>query len=66
MAMTMSLFSLTQLKTLRCACRFHSTPCIALPNLTCFWFHSTSMYLEVPVAHVDAPLIHSVKITFFK
>jgi hypothetical protein len=76
--MAMSLSTLTQLKTFRLGFHsrdsFRSPPVreirflfshIALPNLTLFWFHGTSVYLEVFVAHFDTPLLHSVKITLF-
>ena len=78
--MAMSLSSLTQLKTLGLGFHsrdpFRSPPVreirnpilfsrIALPNLTHFWFHGTSIYLEVFVAYFDTPLLHSIKITFF-
>jgi len=39
---------------------------IAIPNLVHFWWlHGTSVHLDVLVTHVDAPLLHSVKIMFF-
>jgi len=78
--MATSLSSLTQLKTLRLGFHardsVRSPPVrefrnpflfalVALPNLTHLWFHGTSVYFEVLVAHVDAPLLHSVEITFF-
>jgi hypothetical protein len=76
--MAMSLSTLTQLKTfglgLHARDSFRSPPVrevrflfsrFALPNLTHFWFHGTSVYLEVFVAHFDAPLLHSVKMTLF-
>jgi len=78
--MAMSLSSLTQLKTLGLGFHsrdpFRSPPVrevgnpilfsrIALPKLTHFWFHGTSVYLEVFVAYFDTPLLHSIKITLF-
>ena len=75
--MLVSLSSLTQLKTL--GLEFHSPrsrPSIEsrhsspqtrvfLLNLTHFWFQGVIEYLEDLVAHVDAPLLHSVRITLF-
>jgi hypothetical protein len=75
--MLMSLSSLTQLKTL--GLEFHSPRSrpriksrhpspqtrVFLLNLTHFWFQGVSEYLEGLVAHIDAPLLHSVRITLF-
>jgi hypothetical protein len=79
--MATTLSPLTQLKTLALGFHardsFRSPPVrefrnnpflfslVALPNLTHLWFHGTSVYFEVLVAHVDAPRLHSLKITFF-
>ena len=75
--MLMSLSSLTQLKTFGLG--FHSPRSrpglesrrpssqtrVFLLNLTRFWFQGVSEYLEGLVAHIDAPLLHSVRITLF-
>ena len=72
--MVTSLPSLAQLKTLRLGFRSRSGPesrhpspqtHVVLPNLTQFWFQGVSEYLEGLVAHIDAPLLHSVRITSF-
>jgi hypothetical protein len=70
--MITSLSSLTQLKTLRLGFRSrsglesrHPSPQthVVLLNLTQFWFQGVSEYLEGFVAHIDAPLLHSVRVT---
>jgi hypothetical protein len=72
--MLMSLSSLTQLKTLRLGFRSrlglesrHPSPQtrVSLLNLTNFYFHGDSEYLEELVAHIDAPILHSFGITLF-
>ena len=76
--MATSLSSLTQLETLGFG--FHSPrPRLGLEsrhpspptrvfllNLTHFWFQGVSGYLERLVAHIDAPLLHSVRITYLR
>ena len=70
--MLTSLSSLARLKTLRLGFRSRSGPesrhpspqiHVVLHNLTQFWFQGVSEYLEGFVAHIDAPLLHSVRIT---
>ena len=70
--MLTSLSSLTRLKTLRLGFLSRSGPesrhpspqiHVVLLNLTQFWFQGVSEYLEELVAHIDAPLLHSVRIT---
>ena len=70
--MLISLSSLTQLKILRLGFRSrsglesrHPSPQthVVFLNLTQFRFHGVSEYLEGLVAHIDAPLLHSVRIT---
>jgi hypothetical protein len=72
--MLTSLSSLTQLKTLRLGFRPWSGPesrhpspqiHVVLLNLTHFWFQGVSEYLEGLVAHIDSPLLHSIRITLF-
>jgi hypothetical protein len=71
--MITSLSSLAQLKTLRLGIRVWSCPesrhpsplaHIVLLNLTQFCFQGVSEYLERLVAHIDAPLLRSTRITF--
>ena len=71
--MITSLSSLAQLKTLRLGIRLWSCPesrhpspptHIVLLNLTQFCFKGVSEYLERLVAHIDAPLLRSTRITF--
>ena len=38
---------------------------IVLPALTCFYFKGVSEYLEDVVARIDAPLLDTIRITFF-
>ena len=70
--MLTSLSSLIQLKTLRLGFRSWSGPesrnpsphtHVVLLNLTQLWFQGVSEYLERLVAHIDAPLLYSVRIT---
>ena len=72
--MIMSLSSLTQLKTLRLGFRSrlglesrHPSPQtrVFLLNLTHFYFHGVSGYLEELVAHIDTPILHSFGTTLF-
>ena len=72
--MVMSLSSLTQLKSLYLGFQSrpgsesqHSSPqtCVLLPNLTHFCFQGANEYLEELVAHIDAPLLHYVRIILF-